>query len=133
MSLELTGTIKRLSDTQTFASGFQKKELVLLTEDQYPQPIAIDFLQEKIDLLDNYKESDKVKISINLGGREWTSPQGEVKYFNSITGWRIEKLNGTEDTHTAKPYQATPHEAFGHEKKSFAQETDDSDDGSLPF
>ena len=131
MSLELTGTIKRLSDTQTFASGFQKKELVLLTEDQYPQPIAIDFLQEKIDLLDNYKESDKVKISINLGGREWTSPQGEVKYFNSITGWRIEKLDGAEDTHTAKPYQATPQEAFGHEKKSFAEETEEIDD--LPF
>ena len=138
MSLELTGTIKRLSDTQTFASGFQKKELVLLTEDQYPQPIAIDFLQEKIDLLDNYKESDKVKISINLGGREWTSPQGEVKYFNSITGWRIEKLEGStpaEPLKDSKNYQATPQEAFGHEKseKTFAEETEEDLEDLIPF
>lgn len=127
--MELSGIIKRLSDTQTFASGFQKREVVIVTEEQYPQPIAIDFLKEKGDLLDSYKEGDKVKISINIGGKEWINPQGEVKYFNSITGWRIEKLDGGEDTHTAKPYQATPHEAFGHEKKSFAQElVDDPDD-----
>jgi hypothetical protein len=25
-------------------------------------------------------------------GREWVSPQGGKKYFNSIQGWRIEKL-----------------------------------------
>ena len=61
------------------------------------------------------------------------SPQGEVKYFNSITGWRIEKLDGAEDTHTAKPYQATPHEAFGHETKSFVQELEDDLEDSLPF
>ena len=39
-----------------------------------------------------FKEGDKVKISVNHRGREWTSPTGEVKYFNSIIGWKIEKL-----------------------------------------
>ncbi|MFN3020818.1 DUF3127 domain-containing protein [Soonwooa sp.] len=92
--MELQGTIKKLSDLQTFASGFQKKEMVLLTEEQYPQPINIEFLSEKVDLLNAYNEGDKVKVSINIRGREWTSPQGEVKYFNSINGWRIEKLDG---------------------------------------
>lgn len=91
--MELQGTIKTIMDVQTFASGFQKRELVLQTEEQYPQPISIEFLKEKGDLLDTYKVGDKVKVSINIGGREWTSPQGETKYFNSITGWRIEKLD----------------------------------------
>lgn len=90
--MELQGVIKNISDVQTFASGFQKAEMVIVTEEQYPQPISIDFLQAKIDLLDNVKEGDKVKVSINIGGREWTSPKGEVKYFNSITGWKIEKV-----------------------------------------
>ena len=89
--MELQGVVKRISDLQTFASGFQKREMVIVTEEQYPQPISIDFLQAKIDLLDNVKEGDKIKVSINIGGREWTSPQGDVKYFNSITGWKIEK------------------------------------------
>lgn len=90
--MELTGTIKKISDLQTFASGFEKRELVLLTEEQYPQPINIEFTQDKVDLLNSVKVGDSVKIGINIRGREWTSPQGEVKYFNSIVGWRIESL-----------------------------------------
>lgn len=90
--MELTGTIKRIGEKETFASGFEKRELVISTEEQYPQPIAIDFLQDKISLLDNVSEGEKVKVGINLRGREWTSPNGEVKCFNSIVGWRIEKI-----------------------------------------
>ena len=92
--MELNGTVKKIGETQTFASGFQKRELVLLTEEQYPQPIQIDFLSDKIDLLNNVSEGESVKIGINIRGREWTNPQGEVKYFNSITGWRLEKVSG---------------------------------------
>ena len=91
--MELQGTIKKIGETQTFASGFQKRELVILTEEQYPQPILIEFLSDKIDLLNNCKEGESVKIGINIRGREWTNPQGEVKYFNSITAWRLEKVN----------------------------------------
>ena len=90
--MELTGTIKRISEKETFASGFQKRAMVLTTEEQYPQPLSIEFLQEKSNLLENVKEGDKVKIGINLRGREHTSDFGEVKYYNSIVGWRIEKL-----------------------------------------
>ena len=94
--MELQGTIKKIGETQTFASGFQKRELVILTEEQYPQPILIEFLSDKIDLLQNVKEGESVKIGINIRGREWTNPQGEVKYFNSITGWRLEKVSGED-------------------------------------
>ena len=104
--MELQGTVKKIGETQTFASGFQKRELVLLTEEQYPQPIQIDFLSDKIDLLNNVSEGESVKIGINIRGKEWTNPQGEVKYFNSITGWRIEKVSG-ENTNTEAPQPNT--------------------------
>ena len=104
--MELQGTVKKIGETQTFASGFQKRDLVLLTEEQYPQPIQIDFLSDKIDLLQNVKEGEIVKIGINIRGREWSNPQGEVKYFNSITGWRIEKVSG-ENTNTQAPQPNT--------------------------
>ena len=39
--MELQGTIRRIGKTETFGSGFQKRELVLLTDEQYPQPISI--------------------------------------------------------------------------------------------
>ena len=35
------------------------------------------------------KVGDKVDVNINLRGRKWTDPNGQVKYFNSIVGWRI--------------------------------------------
>ena len=104
--MELQGTVKKIGETQTFASGFQKRELVLLTEEQYPQPIQIDFLSDNIDLLNNVSEGESVKIGINIRGRQWTNPQGEVKYFNSITGWRLEKVSG-ENTNTQAPQPNT--------------------------
>ena len=88
--MELQGTVKKVFETQTFASGFQKREMILLTQEQYPQPISIEFLSDKINLLDNLHEGENIKVGINIRGREWTNPQGEVKYFNSITGWKIE-------------------------------------------
>ncbi|MDT8347322.1 MAG: DUF3127 domain-containing protein [Flavobacteriaceae bacterium] len=91
--MELEGKIKLIGETKSFgSSGFQKRELVLITEEQYPQFISVEFLQDKTDLLNNFNPGDQVKIGINLRGREWIDPKGEAKYFNSIVGWRIEKL-----------------------------------------
>ena len=104
--MELQGTVKKIGETQTFASGFQKRELVLLTEEQYPQPIQIDFLSDKIDLLNNVSEGEIVKVGINIRGRLWTNPQGEEKCFNSIVAWRLEKVSG-ENTNTEAPQPNT--------------------------
>jgi hypothetical protein len=92
--MEVIGKVKLIGETQTFgANGFRKRELVVTTDEQYPQMIMIEFVQDKADLLNNYKEGQDVKVSINLRGREWINPQGEAKYFNSVQGWRIESLS----------------------------------------
>lgn len=89
--MEVTGKIKLINETQTFgASGFRKRELVVTTNEQYPQMLMIEFVQDKCDLLNSYQVGQDVKISINLRGREWINPEGVAKYFNSIQGWRIE-------------------------------------------
>ncbi|MCF6307156.1 MAG: DUF3127 domain-containing protein [Flavobacteriaceae bacterium] len=91
--MEVQGKIKVIGETQTFGSnGFRKREVVVTTAEQYPQSIMVEFVQDKTDLLNNFAIGQDVKISINLKGREWTNPQGEIKYFNSIQGWRIENL-----------------------------------------
>ena len=126
--MELQGTVKKVFETQTFASGFQKREMILLTQEQYPQPISIEFLSDKINLLDNLHEGENIKVGINIRGREWTNPQGEVKYFNSITGWRVEKATDSPSeavhaTPTAQPVATASNE------NPFADEEDDD----LPF
>ncbi len=91
--MEVIGKIKMIGDVQTFGSnGFRKREMVLTTDEQYPQMLAIEFIQDKTDLLNSFQVGQDVKVSINLRGREWINPQGEAKYFNSIQGWRIENL-----------------------------------------
>jgi hypothetical protein len=89
--MEVLGKIKLVGNTQEVNASFKKRELVVTTDEQYPQHILIEFAQDKCDLLNSYKVGQEVKVSINLRGREWTNPQGEVKYFNQIQGWRIEK------------------------------------------
>lgn len=94
--MELTGRLKMIGDTESFgANGFRKREVVIATDEQYPQHILVEFTQDKCDLLNKYKSGQSVKIGINLRGREWVNPKGETKYFNSIQGWRIEAAEGT--------------------------------------
>ena len=101
--MEVTGKIKLVEETKTFgASGFRKREMVLTTNEQYPQMLKIEFVQDKCDLLDKYKVGNDVKISINLTGREWINPEGKAVYFNAIQGWRIEKLEDVEKTKQAE-------------------------------
>lgn len=94
--MEVQGRIKLVGTTETVGNnGFRKRDIIVTTEEQYPQHISVQFVQDKCDLLDAFQPGQEVKISINLRGREWVSPQGETKYFNTIQGWRIEALQAS--------------------------------------
>ena len=89
--MEIQGRIKTIFATETVGqNGFQKRDLVITTDGQYPQDVIIQFSQGNCALLDNLQIGQIVKVQFNLQGREWTSPQGEVKYFNTVVGWKIE-------------------------------------------
>ena len=94
--METQGRIKTIFATETVGqNGFQKRDLVITTEEQYPSDIIIQFTQSKCALLDNLQVGQRVNVHFNLQGREWTSPQGEVKYFNTVVGWKIELIQTT--------------------------------------
>jgi hypothetical protein len=94
--MELSGILKVIGDTKAYGrNDFLKREVVITTEEQYPQSIIIEFVKDKCALLDRFAEGQRVDIGINLRGREWVSPQGETKYFNTIQGWKIFASNDT--------------------------------------
>lgn len=93
--MEVKGTIKVINATQVVSEKFSKRELVVTTNDTYPQDLLIQFTQDKCDVLNAYKVGQEVTIAINLRGREWINPQGETKYFNTIEGWKIEGNSST--------------------------------------
>jgi hypothetical protein len=109
--MEVVGKIKMVDVTKEVGtSGFKKRDVVVTTDEQYPQHILVQFVQEKCDLLNNYQVGDAVKIDINLRGREWTNPQGEMVYFNTIQGWRIGKMQAESTANPVAPMPAA--EAF---------------------
>lgn len=125
--MEVQGKIKMIDETKTYGTnGFRKREIVITTEEQYPQHIMVEFIQDKCDLLNGYSEGQAVKISINLRGREWTNAEGETKYFNSIQGWRIENLQVEEGNTNIPP--VPPMDAFEP-----ADSLNEEDHDDLPF
>ncbi|RMB63457.1 DUF3127 domain-containing protein [Dokdonia sinensis] len=127
--MEVQGKVKMIGETQTFGSnGFRKREIVVTTEEQYPQHIMVEFVQDKTDLLNNYQVGQNVKISINLRGREWVNPQGETKYFNSIQGWRIENVQAANAGGSPDLPPMPPADSF---EPASNLNTEDHDD--LPF
>ncbi|KFF06887.1 DUF3127 domain-containing protein [Flavobacterium reichenbachii] len=123
--MEVIGKVKVVNPEQQVSASFKKRELVVTTDEQYPQHILIEFTQDKCDLLSSYKQGEPVKVSINLRGREWVNPQGETRYFNSIQGWRIERV-GNEAPAQGAPMPAA--EAFAPATNLNEDEPDD-----LPF
>ena len=127
--MEVQGTVKLIDETKTFGTnGFRKRELVVTTEEQYPQHIMIEFVQDKCDLLNSFSPGQKVKVGINLRGREWQSPQGETKYFNSIQGWKIDALEAAGSGAAAGIPPVPPMEVF-----SPADNLNEEDHDDLPF
>ena len=124
--MEVTGKVKVVNPEQQVSASFRKRELVVTTEEQYPQHILIEFTQDKCDLLSTVSPGDPVKVSINLRGREWVNPQGETRYFNSIQGWRIEKISSQPAAGQMPPVPAA--QAFAPATNLNEEEPDD-----LPF
>ena len=90
MAYELTGKVKLIQDPQTFSSGFTKREVVVTVEDgKYSQDINLEFLQDKVSLLDGVSEGQEIKVFFDIRGREYNG-----RYFNNLVGWKIE---GKED------------------------------------
>nr|WP_314992060.1 DUF3127 domain-containing protein [uncultured Capnocytophaga sp.] len=107
--MEIQGQIKKIFPSEYVGvNGFEKRDLVITTEEQYPQTIIIQFTQQRCDLLNNLQVGQNVKVYINIKGREWTNPQGETKYFNTIEGWKIEVIQTTNVANQQPMTQTAP-------------------------
>ncbi|MGZ3866578.1 MAG: DUF3127 domain-containing protein [Bacteroidia bacterium] len=125
--MEVTGIIKVKYDTNVVSERFKKRDFVLTVEpgSPYPQHVTFQIVQDKVNMLDNFNVGDEVKVLFNLKGREWTSPQGEVKYFNTIDAWRIERVgSGNSQQH---------HNSSSSENTAPPVFTSNSADDDLPF
>ncbi len=128
---KLTGTVKVLNPTVQVSEKFSKREFVITeSSSMYPQDILFQLTQDKCSLLDGINVNEQVEVSFNLRGREWTSPQGEVKYFNSLDAWRIDKAGAAG---TGMPASGPSAMNLNPVTAASAEMTVEKEDDDLPF
>jgi hypothetical protein len=87
MSLEIKGKIKVINPTETFGSGFTKREFVITTAEQYPQDVKFEVVKDKCSKLDSYRVGQEVAVQFNVRGNEYNG-----KYYVSLQAWTIVSL-----------------------------------------
>jgi len=94
MGIETTGRLHTIFETKQVSERFSKREFVVEIADnpKYPQVVLFQLTGDRCSQLDGLNVGDQVTIEFSLRGREWRSPSGEVKYFNSLDVWKVEPL-----------------------------------------
>lgn len=93
--MQVSGTIKVINGEQQVSEKFRKREFVITdNSSQYPQHLLFQLTQDRCSLLDGASVGETITVHFNLRGREWKSPQNEIKYFNTLEAWKIDR-NGS--------------------------------------
>ena len=97
--MDITGKVLEVFPVQQVSDRFRKREVVLeyATNPQYPEFIKFEFVQDRTDLLDNFQPGQEVQVWFDLKGRKWTDRNGEIRYFTTLQGWRIQLASGAPD------------------------------------
>ena len=114
----LKGELKVINDTEQISDSFKKREFVVIdASGQYAQTILFQSVQDRCEILENFKLGDMVEVSFNLRGRELTNPKDKsVRFFNSLDAWKVERATIEAES-----------------EPTAAQMGDDSDGNALPY
>ena len=95
MGFETRGKLHVVKDAQQVTERFRKREFVIELADnpRYPQFVQFQLTGDRCESLDGMNVGDEVRVEFSLRGREWTSPQGDVRYFNSLDVWAIDRIS----------------------------------------
>ena len=114
---EYTGVVEKVLEMQEFASGFKKRDLVLTDdigqESRWPNHIAFTFKKDNVSALENVRQGQRVKVRFAIDGREWTNPQGQVKYFTDLTALKLEPVDGEASAEVPPPAEPAASLAAG--------------------
>ncbi|MBC8257983.1 MAG: DUF3127 domain-containing protein [SAR324 cluster bacterium] len=107
--MEIKGKIKKISETVQISDRFRKREFVVeyASNPDYPQALQFELVQDRCELLDSFEVGQEVEIFFDLRGREWTNPQGQVKYFNTLQAWKLVAEQSSAGVSAPNSTQAT--------------------------
>jgi single-strand DNA-binding protein len=122
---DATGKLKVIFDTQTFPSGFTKREFVLTIGDEnYPQDVKFELIKDKCTWLDNFQQDQEVTVSFDIRGNEYKD-----KYYVNLNCWKIVGAGqGAAPSQTAAATTPAPQAASSAEPSPDDLRSDD-----IPF
>ncbi|MFP6654343.1 MAG: DUF3127 domain-containing protein [Myxococcota bacterium] len=94
MNMQIQGKIHTTFDAAQVTDRFRKREFVLELESgsRYPQYVMFQLTGDRCEALDGFDKGHDVAVEFSLRGREWTSPKGETRFFNSLEVWSIDRV-----------------------------------------
>jgi len=95
MNMQIQGKIHATFDAAQVTERFRKREFVLELEgtSRYPQYVMFQLTGDRCEALDGFDTGHEVAVEFSLRGREWTSPKGEIRFFNSLEVWSIDRVS----------------------------------------
>jgi len=110
MGIEASGKLHVINEAQQVTERFRKREFVLELSDnaRFPQFVMFQLTGDRCGRIDDFEVGDEVRVEFSLRGREWKSPRGEVKYFNSLDVWNIERAGGAKSRDDEPPFPQEP-------------------------
>lgn len=87
MSFNITGKLHKKFATESKSASFQAREFVIQTQEQYPQFIKFQLVQDRCGAIEPYQEGDMINVHFDLRGREW-----QDKYFTNLNAWKVERF-----------------------------------------
>jgi single-stranded DNA-binding protein len=126
MNMQIQGKIHAAFDTEQVTERFRKREFVLELDaaSRYPQYVMFQLTGDRCGELDGYSPGEEIGVEFSLRGRQWTSPKGDIRYFNSLEVWSIER-RGEAAPNASEGSSAQP--GRGNEPPP------PSDDDDIPF
>ncbi len=105
MGMETNGKIYAIEEAKQVTERFRKREFVLELADnpKYPQFVQFQLTGDRCEEIDSFKVGDEVRVEFSLRGREWKSPRGETKFFNSLDVWTIDGAGAGDDPFGEEP------------------------------
>lgn len=128
---EISGKIKVIEDTQSFNSGFTKREFVVTTNDaKYPQDIKFETVKDKCSFLDNFSVGQDVSVNFDIRGNEYNG-----RYYVNLNCWKIQAAGGQSAQQSAPQNEPNFDNPFGNAQEPSAADLrsnlDEGDD--IPF
>ena len=132
MNMQIQGKIHATKEAEQVTQRFRKREFVLELEGEsrYPQYVMFQLTGDRCEGLDGFAKGDEVKVEFSLRGREWTSPKGEVRYFNSLETWSVDRVGDAAGSGAGTGTGAGAPEPGGMFADGTPPPTDDDD---IPF